>query len=492
MIDWTPQRHRRLAIAVAIVAVGVRLIAIQQPFVDNWSWRQADVASIARNFYTNGFHFAYPQIDWAGDAAGYVGTEFPILPFIAAICYKAVGVHEWIGRLQTILFFAASLPFFYLLVRRLFGPAAAAWALVFYSFAPVNVVASRAFMPDVPSLSLAIAALYLLVRWRDTNRSGLLFASAVLVSLSLLIKLPTAVIGAPILCLFLEKNGRAAFKRAETWWFAAIALLPAAAWYWHAHNVAATYYPYHMFGAGGVRLMSPGWYAKIAVETATSTLTPALFALGVLGVWATRNRKEARLFHWWLVAMLLFIIVVGWGNRHQWYRLPLVPIFAALGGCALVDPSERARARGAAFAGPAAALLLLFLTWSYRYAAHLYEPSAEPLRKLGLALKAKTAPGALLVAADDGDPTVFYYAERKGWHFLEKDGVFDGNPVDGAQLIADLEKLRARGATHLVFHWSMRWWLEYYADFADHVARTSKLIEKTPKFSIYELNPTTP
>ena len=49
-----------------------------------------DVAAIARNFEQNGFHFAYPQIDWAGDSPGYVGTEFPILPFVAAICYKFV------------------------------------------------------------------------------------------------------------------------------------------------------------------------------------------------------------------------------------------------------------------------------------------------------------------------------------------------------------------------------------------------------------------
>jgi hypothetical protein len=94
------------------VAVAVRLIWIDQPYVDHWSWRQSDVAAIARNFFENGFHFGYPQIDWAGDATGYVGTEFPILPFLAAICYKFGGIHEWIGRSQAVIFFAVSLPFF--------------------------------------------------------------------------------------------------------------------------------------------------------------------------------------------------------------------------------------------------------------------------------------------------------------------------------------------------------------------------------------------
>src|SRR4029453_984691 len=109
-------RRISLAISLSILAVAARLVLINQPFIDYWSWRQCDVAAIARNFSENGFHFAYPQIDWAGGASGYVGTEFPILPFLAAICYKFVDVHEWIGRSQAVIFFVVSVPFFFLLV----------------------------------------------------------------------------------------------------------------------------------------------------------------------------------------------------------------------------------------------------------------------------------------------------------------------------------------------------------------------------------------
>src|SRR5215468_8302251 len=70
----------KIAIIIWILAVAVRLILINQPYIDHWSWRQSDVAAIARNYSQNGFRFAYPQIDWAGAAAGYVGTEFPNLP----------------------------------------------------------------------------------------------------------------------------------------------------------------------------------------------------------------------------------------------------------------------------------------------------------------------------------------------------------------------------------------------------------------------------
>ena len=103
----------KLLVAIWTFAVVVRLILINQPYVDYWSWRQSDVAAIARNFFEYGFRFGYPQIDWAGGSGGYVGREFPILPFLAAICYKFTGIHESIGRCQSVIFFAISLPFFF-------------------------------------------------------------------------------------------------------------------------------------------------------------------------------------------------------------------------------------------------------------------------------------------------------------------------------------------------------------------------------------------
>src|ERR1041385_626499 len=193
-----PYHERKLVIAIWILAVAVRLIGINQPYVDHWSWRQSDVAAIARNFSEQGFHFASPQIDWAGDATGYVGTEFPILPFVAALCYKIAGIHEWIGRSQAVIFFAVSLPFFFLLVREIFGSAAALWATFFFSLAPVSVFAGRSFMPDVPSLSLAIIGLYFFLCWANNGRLLLLFLAAIAISLSLLIKITSIIVFAPL------------------------------------------------------------------------------------------------------------------------------------------------------------------------------------------------------------------------------------------------------------------------------------------------------
>ena len=516
-------RGKWLVVLIVFSAFAVRLVGIDQPFIDPWSWRQSDVAAIARNFLENGFHFTRPQIDWAGNQPGYVGTEFPILPFLAAMMYRSAGVHEWIGRVQGVIFFTAALPFFFLLVRRLFGETAAVWATFFYAFAPLGVVASRAFMPDMPSLSLAIVGLYYFLRWVEEDRFVFVLWSAALVSLALLIKLPTAIVGAPLLCLvvaavydrrpvaaslsrgvggetaterrgYREDDGRRPplqLTRWELWFYAAVTLVPAAGWYWHAHRIAERFYPHHFFGAGGFRVMSPAWYWEIARQTVFSSLTLTLFAFAVLGGAVAPRGKPARLFHWWLWAMLFFILLVGYGNRHQWYQLPLVPIAAAFAGAACAWFGTRTGIpRSILWLG---ALLLAgsFAISSYFSVQPLYRPAAAALRDLGLELNEATTPNSLIVAATDGDPTIFYYAHRKGWHFLG-DGVYDGNPLDSAQIIANLEILRSRGATHLVFYAGTQWWLDYYGSFAEHLARTGTLVEQTPEFTIFKLAPSVP
>jgi 4-amino-4-deoxy-L-arabinose transferase-like glycosyltransferase len=494
----SPYYATTLLIGLWILAVAVRLILINQPFIDHWSWRQSDVAAIARNFSEGGFRFAYPQIDWAGDATGYVGTEFPILPFIAAICYKFAGIHEWIGRSQAVIFFAISLPFFFLLVREIFSGAAAVWATFFFSLAPLSVFAGRSFMPDVPSLSLAIIGLYFFLCWANNRRLLLLFLAAIAISLSLLMKITSIIIFAPLayvvlgrLCqprTFSEFTTKRSAIYGGTALFLAITLLPSAIWYWHAHDVAERFYPHHFFGAGGIRIENLSWYWHIAQQTATSSLTPILSIAAVFGLFVAPRSRYRQLFHWWLTAMLLFIVVVGYGNRHRWYQLPLVPITAAFAGAACRFIGSKIASSRAATVALSIVLAGSFALLAYVYVRPLYESSAAQLRDAGLELNRITAPDALIVAADMGDPTIFYYAQRKGWHFLEEDAIYAGNPGDSQEVIVDLEQLHRSGATHLVFTINTFWWLDYYPEFAQHLAESANLMEATPAFRIYKLS----
>jgi hypothetical protein len=338
--------------------------------------------------------------------------------------------------------------------------------------------------------------------------------AAVAISLSFLIKITSIVIVAPLMYLavtavfnrrqkkarqFSESSRRSgdhsgvisSTQRVALQWlvlFAATALIPSAIWYWHAYQIAQQFFPHHFFGAGGIRIESFSWYWRIAQQTLVSGLTPVLSAIAVVGLFVpqSRDRRYSRLFHWWLAAMIVFIIIVGYGNRHRWYQLPLVPIAAAFAGAACASVGSRISSRLAAITS-SILLAVAFVILAFVYARPFYESSAAQLRDAGLELKKLTPPDALIVAADMGDPTIFYYAERKGWHFLENDAIYNGNPDDSEQAIENLERLRSCGATHFVFTRNTFWWTQSYPEFVGHLNKHAMLIEATPAFGIYKL-----
>jgi 4-amino-4-deoxy-L-arabinose transferase-like glycosyltransferase len=483
-----PRREWLLVGPILAGALGIRLIAISQPYVDAWSWRQADVAMIAENFYRHGFALFYPQINWAGTAPGYVGTEFPLVPFLAALLYGIFGVQAWVGRAVSVAFFAVSVPFLYLLVHSTSNARAALWAVTIYSLTPLSIFASRAFMPDMASLSLSLVALALFGTWLERAPHAALFlATGLALSLAILVKLPAVLIGVPLVAMAWGKYGVRAIHRRELGALAALALSGPLAWYTHAYRLSRAYPPYHFFGTGALELVGVDWSLEIAHRLATSSLTPLVAAAMLVGLFLPARTASAWVFHWWLLALLGFIILAGWGNHaHDWYQLPLVPVAAALAGRACAWGFGRvARRAGAALACLTAGVFVavLAVVTSLALAPH-YEPKRLAWWQAGLALNRLTPPEALVLVADDGDPTALYYSQRRGWHFLQE---FGRAPVDSQEAIGELEQRRTEGASYLVLRANTFWWRERHRAFRAHLEAHYRRVHETEAYLIFDL-----
>src|SRR5262245_10398436 len=238
MTSQTTRSERLWLVAVIGLAVSVRLIGITQPLVDHWSWRQSVLGMMAENFYTNGFNILYPQVNYGGNTPGYVCSEFPLVPFIASLLYVVVGIHDWVGRAISVAFFAASLPFLYLLVRKASNARSALFSVAVFSMLPLTVFAGRSFMPDMATFSLSIVALYLFDEWIDRPERVGLFATLVIVTLlAVLSKLPSALIAVPFMYLAFSRRGMAVLRLPGIWVLAIGCAAAAAGWYSHAYRL---------------------------------------------------------------------------------------------------------------------------------------------------------------------------------------------------------------------------------------------------------------
>jgi 4-amino-4-deoxy-L-arabinose transferase-like glycosyltransferase len=481
----------KLIFTVTILGVFLRLIEIWQPFVDAWSWRQADVAMIAENFYRHGFNIFYPQTNWGGPSPGYVGTEFQLIAFIAALFYLLFGVQEWIGRSVSVFFFAVSVPFFYLLVRKVSNERSALFAIGIYTLVPLSIFSGRSFMPDMASLSLSIIALWLFATWLDGEKNLHVFATLCLAtSLAILVKLPALIIGIPLLYMSWTKYGPHLLFQRRLWIYATFSLIPPLVWYVHAYFLSIAYFPHHMFGSGLLKIVDISKYTKILLNTTTSHLTPITSILMVVGVILPAYNQFGRLFHWWLLAIIVFIVFVGEGNfRHEWYQLPLVPVAAAFAGVALdfilAKLVETCRLKFLPFV-TVISLFILLSYYAYFFAKPLYVSWAIPSLKAGNEVNRIAPPAALIIVPGNGDPTTIYYSKRRGWHFLGNGrvGIY---PANSGLAIKDVENLREKGAAYLVLTKETLWYLNWYKGLESHLNSHYGRISDGHDYLIFDL-----
>jgi hypothetical protein len=440
---------RLLSVALIAFGVLVRTPGFFDPLLEGAAGKQTHQAMVARNLYRGRSTWSRPIVDDVG-RPGYFVKELPVIPGLVALTYSAVGgVHEWIGRLVSAVFWVGATPLLLGLVRRsgggaIVGAAAGAW----YAIAPLGVVYSRAFMNDAAAVALSIAALNAALAWRARPGAGLAVGTGALFAVSLLLKLHAFFWLAPALAAALVARepsvGATESSSAEgtsrpPGGALLVALLclaagaaAAAGWYEHA---AAVHRQFPVPGA----TVPEGWvnpalwrrldlYATIARQQVAMVLTPVGALLALDGAW-TRPRlalAERALAAWWLGVLLQCVVFAprvfdDLARGTEYYQLAAVPAAAVFIGRGFA--AACAAVRGLGRRAPAIAGALLAAALCAGAALATAPALAIPARYSELlsnceAVKRLTDPSGEMVVIADRGGTVLYYCDRRGSTFL--------------------------------------------------------------------------
>jgi len=421
----------RLALLL-IVALSVRLVHIDFPVGGFQSWRQADTAAIARNYYEHGFDFLSPQIDWGGNTPGYVETEFPVYPFLVALLYALLGAYDAIGRTLSVLFSLLTIVGVHALGSRFLGTRRGFLAAAVYAVIPLNIYYGRAFMPEAAMLMCSVWGVEHFARWIQRDRSVNLVASAVFVALAALLKLPCLYLGLPILFLALQRFGTSFLRQKSLWIYAGFIFVSVGAWYAHAHQIyqhSGLSFGIWFFGSDKWGMAAPllsikFWNDVLFKSIAERHFTYAGFVPFLIGLFVRRASLPERVFDWWLLALLIFILLVPIGNQvHDYYQLPFsIPgvMFIAKGLDFLwahARAAGRTTSRWIALGVVVLSAIGIPVLSTLRMASFIGgEQRDNPLYELGRAVDRLTPPDARVIAVDEGDPVFLYHARRKGWH----------------------------------------------------------------------------
>ena len=472
----------------------VRMYDIRQPFIDSWCREEAVTAMVAENFYLHGFNILRPQVNWStlskagwnDSSAGYAGMEFPLVPFLASASYFVAGVMEWPGRILSVIFFALSLPFFYLVERlTLRTQSAAMIATAVFSLMPLSIFMGREFTPDMASLCLSIIGLYFFIHSvENESRPGSAWMAGLATSLAILLRLSAATIGLVFFYICWTRFGPAMYATARLWGIMALALLPPLVWYGHAYQMSVAYSPHYFFWQDGIHFASLDTYLRILYSTATAGVTPFVAAAIVAGLFLPGDRNYyGRLFHWWLLTLILYVVVAGANNAHPWSEAAIVPIGAAMAGRVCDWFHRRKGSTQAGMPVPLIAGTVVFLCGvaisAYGYLGPLYQGSSAESLRVGAAVNQLTPPDALVLLSGGENPAAVYYSHRKCLYFSD--------PADEFDAITRLEEFHDSGATHVVFTPSTRGWLEQYRSLAQHLDAKYRRVQQGEDIILFEL-----
>lgn len=416
----------RLAVAfVVLFGFFARAATFKSPLLDHHAWRQADTASISRNFVEERFNPLYPQVDWRGaQPNGYVATGFELSAVIVAAIARVTGFHAEIGRLLSVFAFVASALLVWTFVRRRYGDAAGVAATFLYAFGfPLALFMERAFMNEALLIALSLGCLVGTERYLATGRPGwwaLTLALAVLIGIT---KPTYLVIAAPVAGLFLEARGWRALRSAALWMLPVLTLGAVWLWYRHMHALSlTTNLSFGLFNKifDADLVFSGSFWVRIGRRLFRDVLGPVGIATTIAGVWlAWKNRRWCELLG--VAGFIAYLVAVPGGNlAHDYYQLVLMPIAPILAGLAFRYWIDRlAVTRGAAGAAAVVSVVLMvaafstFVRLSSFHSWFYYDPPDITFCESAAALG--TPADRVIVMLDVGDPKYLFCMNRKGW-----------------------------------------------------------------------------
>ncbi|KKR25926.1 MAG: hypothetical protein UT58_C0029G0006 [Microgenomates group bacterium GW2011_GWC1_39_7b] len=322
----------------------MRLYKLDNPIADWHEFRQADTASVSRNYIKYGIDLLKPTY---GDLSniqsgkdnpkGYRFVEFPIYNGLHALLVQVSGLTiEKAGRLLSVILSVVGLLGMWFLARLIWDDLT---AILIIGFASVNaywVYYSRVILPEPLMITSATWALYFLVRYIFFNEKKSVLAGGVLLSIALLVK-PFIIVWFIGLPLFIISKRKWKQLIILTFIFVT-ALLPFLLWRWwiqqFPEGIPASRW---LFNGDGIRFR-PAFFRWLFYERISKLILGGWGVAALIIGLAKKISDKGTVIYGMLIGSIVYLFVIATGNvRHDYYQILLFPALAFFVGRGLKE-----------------------------------------------------------------------------------------------------------------------------------------------------------
>ncbi len=479
--SFLSRSHLQQWLLVGIVMIGLmlRLWRVANPILDWHAFRQADTASVTRQYVKNGVDLLKPTYQdlsniqsGKDNLAGFRMVEFPIINATIATLIRQFPTLsiDLTSRVFAVLVSCVTLVLFYDVIRRLFNRQVATASMFAMAVMPYAVYYSRAVLPEPYLLFFALLALWCFVIYHQRPHWLSLSGFGTSLALAILLK-PFVVFYVPVFLVIhfnwwltsTQKN-----KLLHTFLLgcmAAAAVLPF--WWWRKW---ITQFPSGipaadwLFNSNGIR-WRPAWFRWLGYERLTKLMLGFGGMLFVVSNILQRTSKEWLILGSWWVGIIAYLSIIATGNvQHDYYQVLTIPVVCLTVGRGAVVFYHWLRSRTTTKNAASIVVALTIISWllAWNQVKGYFNVNHWEYVVAGQAADQLTPTDAKIIAPAFGDTLFLYQTNRTGW------------PIG-----FEIENKRKLGATHYI--------TTSYDDEAHMLENQYATIRKTDQYLLLDL-----
>ena len=432
-------------ILIGLLALSLRLYKIDSPVLDWHSFRQADTASVTREYVKNGVDLLHPKYhdlsniqSGQDNPEGYRMVEFPIINGLLATIIRTFPNLDLVtlSRFSSVLASLITLAAIYYLGYTWSGKTVGVIAAIVFATLPFAIYYSRAILPEPYLLATSTTAIACFQYWLITKRCWSYVLTFLLLGLSFLLK-PFAVFLAPVFLglLIAERNNLKLLQ-----WLAiaglSLSIVPLFLWRdWIQNFPTGIPVSDWLYNGNGIRLR-PAWFRWLIWERVTKLFlgyTSIVFL--PLSIIYPKN-KELLVYSCWWGGIVAFMIVFATGNvQHDYYQNLMLPVLAlSLGrGMTILARALSKKLLPLLSWVIVIILYLVGVSISWMQVRGFYNINHWEYQRVGKVADELLPADALVIAPAMGDTMFLYQTNRRGW-----------------PLGFDIDQKISAGATHYV------------------------------------------
>lgn len=415
--------------AIVVLGVFLRSYKIHESLGDWHSWRQADTASVAKEYVKAGhIDLFYPKFhdlssipSGLNNPQGWRMVEFPLrdaLHAALAMQFHSLGFLE-IGRGLSILFSCLTILIIYFIVLPLSGSVAALASSLVYAILPYNMYYGRVILPEPMLVMFTMFTLLAYMRYADTRKLTWYLTTLLSLTCALLLKPTALIILLPMVGYFFASANKSIKLFLSSAIIPFIAIVPYYFWRRHiaafAEGIPASSW---LFNSNGIRFKG-AWFRWLFGERIGKMilgywgLIPLGFGLAKLG----ENKKETLVYGGLLFGSLTYMAVIATGNvQHDYYQIQIMPTIAILVGVGISYMISLKKGFGKVFmVALVTSIMALSAALSWYELKGFFWVNNRAMVEAGEYIDKNTSSDDLVIAPYQGDTAFLYQTNRRGW-----------------------------------------------------------------------------